>query len=141
MVYKSKIGWGLVAVLAVLFIGCAIPMLLDDSWPGIVVLLPAFAFAFHTLATTYYVVEDDVLKVKSGLFYNRAFQIKAFRKIIKTNSAITAPAASNDRLELFFNGYDSVVISPKDKESFIAHLQSINPHIIYEDNFLRKRSI
>jgi len=133
MIYKSKIGVGIVSVLAVVYTACSLLMLFDDSWPGIVVITPAFALVAYTLATTYYIIEGETLKVKSGLFYNKTFNIKAFRKIVKTNSAITAPAASNDRIEIFFNGYDSVVISPKDKEAFINHLKSINPAIVYED--------
>ena len=132
MLYKSKIGWVLVSFLIVVFIGCSILMLLDDSWPGILFIIPGFALVAYTLATTYYIIQDETLKVKSGLFYNKTFQIQSFRKIIKTNSAITAPAASNDRIEIFFNGYDSVVVSPKDKDIFIDHLKSINPAIVYE---------
>jgi hypothetical protein len=132
MLYKSKIGKGMVSILIVIHTACSLLMLFDDSWPGILVITPAFALVGYTLATTYYVIEGEVLRVRSGLFYNKTFDIKSFRKVVKTNSAITAPAASNDRLELFFNGYDSVVISPKDKEAFIVHLRSINPDIIYE---------
>lgn len=133
MVYKSKIGVGIVSVLIIVFTGCSLLMLFDDSWPGILVIAPCFLFVFYTLATTYYVIEGENLKVRSGLFYNKTFNIKAFRKIVKTNNAISAPAASLDRLELFFNGYDSVVISPKDKEAFIKHIQTINPDIVYDD--------
>jgi len=87
----------------------------------------------YTLATTYYIIEGETLKVRSGLFYNKSFNIKAFRKIVKTNNAINAPAASLDRLELFYNGYESVVISPKDKEAFITHIRRVNSNIIYND--------
>jgi len=132
MLYKSKIGWGMVSVLIIVYIGCSLLMLFDDSWPGIVVITPAFALVAYTLATTYYSIEGETLKVKSGLFYNKTFNIKTFRKIVNTNNAINAPAASFDRIELFFNGYDSVVVSPNDKEAFIAQLKSINPDIIYE---------
>jgi hypothetical protein len=132
MLYKSKTGKGMVSILIVIYTACLLIMLVDNSWPGILVITPAFALVDYTLATTYYVIEENVLRAKSGLFYNKTFDIKIFRKVIKTNSAITAPAASLDRIEIFFNGYDSVVISPKDKDAFIAHLLSINPDITYE---------
>ncbi|MXN91556.1 hypothetical protein GR160_09975 [Flavobacterium sp. Sd200] len=130
-VYRSKIGKGMVSVLLLVYIGCSVLMLLDGAWPGIFFITPVFALIGYTLATTYYTIKDETLKVRSGFFYNKSFDIKSFRKIIKTNSLITAPAASNNRIEIFFNGYDSVVISPKEKEAFIAHLKSINPDIIY----------
>jgi hypothetical protein len=132
MLYRSKIGKSMVSILIVIYTACSSLMLFDDSWPGILVITPAFALVGYTLATTYYVIEGEILRVRSGLFYNKTFDIKIFRKVIKTNSAITAPAASLDRIEIFFNGYDSVVISPKDKDALIAHLLSINPDIIYE---------
>jgi len=122
----------MVGVLILVYIGCSLLMLFDDSWPGIFVITPIFAFVGYTLATTYYVIEGEILRVKSGLFYNKTFAIKTFRKMVNTNNAISAPAASLDRLELFFDGYDSVVISPKDKTAFIEHVKSINPNIIYD---------
>ena len=123
----------MVSVLLIVYIGCSLLMLFDDSWPGILVITPFFAFVGYTLATTYYIIEGETLKVRSGLFYNKSFNIKAFRKIVKTNNAINAPAASLDRLELFYNGYESVVISPKDKEAFITHIRRVNSNIIYND--------
>jgi len=132
MLYKSKIGKGMVSILIAIYTACSLIMLFDNSWPGILVITPAFALVGYTLATTYYVIEENVLRARSGLFYNKTFDIKIFRKVIKTNNAITAPAASSDRIEIFFNGYDSVMISPKDKDAFIAHLLSINPDITYE---------
>lgn len=129
--YRSKIGMGMVSVLAIVYVACSLLMLLDNAWPGLFVITPLFAFAGYTFANTYYVIDGEILRVKSGLFYNKTFNIKAFRKIVNTNSAINAPAASLDRIELFFNGYDSVVISPKNKEAFIAHIKSINPGIVY----------
>ena len=132
MLYKSKIAKGMVSILIVIYTACSLIMLFDDSWPGILVITPAFALVGYAVATTYYVIEGKILRVRSGLFYNKVFDIKIFRKVVKTNSAITAPAASLDRLELFFNSYDSVVISPKDKDAFIAHILSLNSGIIYE---------
>lgn len=132
MKYRSEIGMGMVSVLVLVYIACSLLMLLDDSWPGLLVITPLFAFVGYTFATTYYIIEGEVLKVRSGLFYNKTFNIKAFRKIVKTNSAINAPAASLNRLELFYNGYDSVVISPKDREAFITHIKNINPGVVYD---------
>lgn len=129
--YRSKIGMGMVSVLAIVYVACSLLMLLDNAWPGMFVITPLFAFVGYTFASTYYVIDGEILRVKSGLFYNKTFNIKAFRKIVNTNSAINAPAASLDRIELFFNGYDSVVISPKNKEAFIAHIKSINPGVVY----------
>ena len=54
--------------------------------------------------------------------------INSIRKIKETNNPISSPAASLDRIEVFY-GKQSVIISPKQKTEFINHLLSINPRI------------
>lgn len=44
---------------------------------------------------------------------------------------LSSPALSLDRLEVFYNKFDSVIISPQNKEDFIVALQNINPAIEY----------
>jgi len=56
---------------------------------------------------------------------------KDIRKIEETNNPLSAPALSIDRLEIHFNKFDSLLISPKNKKDFIADLQQINPEINY----------
>jgi hypothetical protein len=43
--------------------------------------------------------------------------------------ALSAPATSFDRLEILYNSFDTVIISPKDKSGFITHMKTINPSI------------
>ncbi|MFC3199468.1 PH domain-containing protein [Parapedobacter deserti] len=50
-------------------------------------------------------------------------------QIEETRTLISAPAPSLDRLEIFYNKFDSIVISPKDKQGFIADLLKLNPEI------------
>lgn len=53
----------------------------------------------------------------------------SIRKIEETRNPISAPAPSLNRLEIFYNRFDSIVISPKDKPEFIANLIKLNPEI------------
>jgi hypothetical protein len=46
---------------------------------------------------------------------------------------MSSPALSLDRIEIFYNKFDSVIISPKNKADFVAELKSINPAIEYLD--------
>lgn len=70
-----------------------------------------------------------MLKVRSGFLYRKDIPIDSIRKIVETNNMISSPAVSLDRLEIFYNKFDSVLISPKDKAGFIALIQTINQNV------------
>ena len=83
----------------------------------------------HLLLSTHYIVKDGNLKIKSGFIYNLNIKISTIRKINETNSVLSATASSLDRLEIIYNKYDSVLISPKEKTEFIKTMLEINPTI------------
>jgi hypothetical protein len=56
--------------------------------------------------------------------------IQSIKKIEKTRSMLSSPAASLDRLEITYNKWDFVFIAPKDKAAFVAQLKQLNPEII-----------
>ncbi|WP_343065421.1 PH domain-containing protein [Arenibacter arenosicollis] len=127
--YKSKIGWILVSVMVLMLVS---PIYLMMEYPvgvGPIILLLTFLFIIYIFLFTYYEVDDSVLRVKSGFLINRSIQINTITKIEATNNPISAPATSLDRLEIFYNTYESIIISPKEKRGFIAHLKQLNPDI------------
>lgn len=79
--------------------------------------------------STYYVIKDGELMIRCGFLYKIKVKIGAIRKISETNMALSAPAASLDRLEIINNKFDSVLVSPKDKKGFLTQLQQINSEI------------
>ena len=130
--YRSKIGWFLVLVLMVM-IGAVVYVLLKEPMGmGAVVLLLITLFMVYFLLTTYYEIGDGVLRIKSGFLINRTILITNIKKIEATNSLVGAPAASLDRLEVYYNKYQSVILSPKKKRMFVSHLIRLNPKI--QDN-------
>jgi len=76
--------------------------------------------------TTYYTIDGNKLYVKSGFIVNINIDISTITKIEPTNTVLSSPALSFDRLEVFYNKYDSVVISPGDNARF---MQSCNRSI------------
>lgn len=127
--FYSKIGLEVVIPI-VLIIGVTTTlMVLQKAWPGVAVLLVTLLFIVHLITTTYYQIEHGALRIKSGFIINKLIAINSIRKIHKSNSLFSSPAASLDRLEIFYNKYDSILISPKDKEEFLAQLRNINPAI------------
>ena len=130
--YKSKISWFLVVVIVFMLVSPIYLFTEHSLGVGPVVLLLIFLFITYIFLFTYYEVDIKVLRVKSGFLINRSIQINTITKIEATNNPVSAPAASLDRLEIFYNTYESVIISPKEKRGFIAHLKKLNPNI--QDN-------
>jgi len=60
---------------------------------------------------------------------NTKIPISSINTIKETDNIISSPAASLDRLEIFYGKYDSIIISPMDKNEFIQDLLKINPNI------------
>lgn len=94
----------------------------------ILLLLPSIFIGYH-FVSTYYEIGNGVLRVKSGFLVNRSIPISSITKLEATKNPISAPATSFDRLEVFYNKYESVIISPKGKRAFIGHLKQLNPQI------------
>ena len=127
--YKSKIGLGLVIFLSFILGGSAAIMIYEKIWLGFFLNMLVTVFVIYLLLNTFYVINDAVLEIKCGFLYAKAINIKTIYKIEETNNPISSPATSLDRLELFYDEFDSVLISPKDKAKFTSHLKTINPEI------------
>lgn len=130
--YRSKIGWIIILAIAVLLVSFVHVMALDFFGIGTMIVLSTIVFTVYLVFCTYYEIGKGTLRVKSGFLLDRSIPIGTITKIEVTNNPISAPAISLDRLEVFYRDYESVIISPKEKSAFIAHLKQINPKI--QDN-------
>ncbi|MEP0132673.1 MAG: PH domain-containing protein [Eudoraea sp.] len=128
--YPSKISYGLVVFILAILVGSTIPMISNQIWLGLIINLLVAVFIAHLFFTTYYVIDEGLLIVKSGFLIDKKIDIKAIRSISETNNLISAPAASFDRLEILYHQFDSILISPRDKSGFIDHITRINPQIV-----------
>lgn len=104
-----------------------------------VILLPPLAilglllFLFTTLYyTTYYKIEQDILII-SMFFYKVKIKISEIRIVEYSNSIIKTnlykPGFHHKGLEILYNKYDDIFISPKNREQFITQLLERNPNI------------
>jgi hypothetical protein len=121
----------LVITLAVIIGGTFIWMLYLQAWAGIIVISIIAVFILHLFATTYYTISGDALRVKSGFLINTTIDISSITKISATRNMLSSPALSLDRLEIFYNKFDSIMISPDDEAGFLQQLRSINPRIVF----------
>ena len=79
--------------------------------------------------TTYYIINGNDLTVKCGFMVCMTIKIVKIKKIKETNNPLSSPAASLDRIAIYYNNTDSTMISPKDKMEFINQLTNINSKI------------
>ena len=133
-VFTSKIDFWL----ALLMLGSSLLLILVPLWewiynnssmnriifmslftiPGALLLLLIFFNVKYTLS-------DDKLLVENG-FSTQSILLEDIAHITPTNSMLSAPALSLDRIEIKYKG-DSIVISPKDKDGFYRAIQERVP--------------
>ncbi|WP_343568227.1 PH domain-containing protein [Acinetobacter sp.] len=136
MRFRSKIDWWLLLIFVVITaniifkiyqevhhssIGTNFSHLMIYSLVILVILLPIFS--------TYYVVETNILVIKS-LIFRWKINIDDITQIEPTHNPLSSPALSLDRLKISYmkNGrIAKVMISPKDKEGFLNTLRN-NPN-------------
>lgn len=127
--FKSKVEFGLILFLMLIFGTVLIGSASDQKWIGFAFVLLVAAFIVHVFLTTYYTIEKDKLKIKCGFLINSEIKIQNIKKISKTYNIISSPALSFDRIEILYNEFDTVLISPKDKLRFTEAIKKINPQI------------
>lgn len=128
-IYKSKIGMELVIPLTIILGGTTILMALENAWPGLVINFTVIVFLWYTFTNTYYSINNGHLTVKCGFLVNETINIDSIKSLRETRNPLSSAAVSLDRLEVAYNKYDIVLISPKEKFEFIRHIQTINPDV------------
>ncbi len=134
MVYKAKVDTWLIVVLAGTMIAMLFPMFVVPftRWGVLwveVILALFFAWIFYDLLfRTRYIIDGDMLRVRF-LIFGEDCRIDSITEIRPTRTWLSAPAPSLDRIQIKYGKYGVMVISPLEKEKFIAHLCEINPRI------------
>jgi hypothetical protein len=134
-IYKSKKGFVIYIPLIILLVIEIVYIATGQYIPGLLCLAITGVIFFPIFFNTYYAIANSngILKVKSGLIINTSIEIETIKKIKKTRTLMSSPALSLDRIEIFYNKFDSVIVSPENKAEFVAELKSINPAIEYFD--------
>lgn len=132
--YPSKVSYGLLIFIFLIFYGSLIPTLINGELNGKVIgsigiLSLIFVFILHLFFGTNYTIDNNKLKIKCGLFSYKPIEIDEIKEVSKTNNIIASPAPSFDRIEIKYGIFNEIIISPKDKENFVNDLLKINPNI------------
>lgn len=132
-VYRSK--QGIISYLPVLILAIvmAINIYTGKYLSGIIATAVISIVVLPMLLNTKYTITGDgKLYVRCGWIVNIEMDIQSIRKIEDTRSVLSSPALSLDRIEIFYNKFDSVMVSPENKAEFVAELQRIKPSIEYK---------
>lgn len=127
--YRSKISAGLVFFIFVVLGGTSTIMIINNAWAGLVINLVVIGFIIYLFSSTYYIINQNDLIVKSGFIINLTIRIDKIKKIAETNNPLSSPATSLDRIAIYYNKSNSVMISPREKADFINKLLHINGQI------------
>jgi hypothetical protein len=128
--FKSKIGTELILPVAGIFVFTfSIAIINGHGWSMFGIVSPVILFMVPILFGTYYTITGNNLEIRSGFFYYKKINILQIQKIRSSRSWISSPAMSLDRTEIFYNRYDSVLVSPNDQQAFLAALLKVHPGI------------
>jgi hypothetical protein len=128
-VYKSKISLVIILPIIILFVYSLYNCIIYNDLIVNILLLILFLTILYLIFNIIYTIENQNLNVKFGFLFNKNIDVNKISKISETNDLSSSPAASIDRLEILYNKYETVLVSPKDKKGFIQSLLVINPNI------------
>jgi hypothetical protein len=132
--YPSKVSYGLLTFVFLVFYGPLIPILMNTELNAksvgfLIFLTLIFAFIAHLFFKTEYTIDNDKLKIKCGFFSYKPIDIEKIKEISNTKSIICSPAPSFDRIVIKYGKFQEIIISPKDKQNFVNDLVKINSNI------------
>jgi hypothetical protein len=129
IIHKSKIGLELLIPVILILGTVTTVMIINGIWLGLVIcgLVILFMVNMYT-STSYKITSNNRLIIKCGIIETFDIDIMEIEWIKSTNEMTSAPALSIDRIEINYKG-GRVIISPVDKEKFIADLRKANSKI------------
>ena len=129
--YKAKFSYGMLIAIFLLFFAVVIFVIAHNGikkefYILIGILLPSYAFILNMFLTTEYTIENEFLRIKCGILFNKKIDIHKIKKISRTNSLMSSPAPSFDRIEIKYGKFDEIILSPEDKFNFAKDLTILN---------------
>jgi len=104
---------------------------------GVIVALVLVSGAVVTvwpLYSTAYILTGETLVIRCGPLILARVRIGSIREIVPSRSVVSAPACSLDRLRITYGlssrASSRVLVSPRDKEAFIAAILERAPHVV-----------
>lgn len=83
--YKSKIDLWLIIILTLVFGGIVIFSVIKKEWIGFIIAIIPTIFIWNMFRSTYYIVTEEELIIRCGIFYKLVIKITDIRKISESN--------------------------------------------------------
>ncbi|MCK1994767.1 PH domain-containing protein [Peribacillus muralis] len=128
MKFPSKKDWWMYFVFLGIFLAILSPVVMDRDYSSLWAAIPIICFLLWIWLTTYYVIEDKTLLVRSA-FIRKTISIDEIKSIDRSFNPLSSPALSLDRLNIHYGLQRTILISPLDRDAFIEELMKRNPSI------------
>ena len=126
--YHSKVGLTF-SIPLIMVIACLVYEVVNESTIyGAAILALVLGLMVDMMFRTYYIIEKNRLYIRCGLSTS-TIHLQSIRKISDSSILLSSPALSIDRLEILYNKFDTILVSPKDKAAFLAEVKKVNPNI------------
>ncbi len=141
-IFRSRVDvWLVVVVLVATVGGLAAAMVIPSTNAGLgkgpglliagVAALLVLALFWWSYRSTAYILNDHALDVRcAGLHWQ--IPCRDITRVAYSRSPLSAPALSMRRLRVYYGTYGWLLISPRDREAFIASLQRRVPGLTVE---------
>src|SRR5699024_4843062 len=139
MVFPSKkdgwmviIWWGTMVV----FLQIVYEAIIQSQLIISIVMFLIMIFLASTWFHTRYIIADGLLIISFGFVYKKTIPIQEITSIRSTKNPFSAPALSLNRLEINYGKYETILVSPKKRNGFLAELKKHHPTVqIINDKF------
>ncbi|MGH0430892.1 PH domain-containing protein [Bacillus hominis] len=128
MEFPSKKDAWLYPIFFIVVGACFAPIFAGREYFLLFFTIPLAILFIWSWFSTKYTVGEETITIRSGLVKKSIF-IRDIKRISDTKNPIAAHALSFDRLEIVYGAHNTEIISPENKEYFISHVKSKNPHI------------
>ena len=134
--YRSKVDGFVVlafcglALALSLAVGTIFTLPTPERLLALLILGPAgVGLPLWTLLTTHYTIDGTSLHVRSGPF-RWTIPLRDIRLITPTRDSTSSPALSLDRLRIEYGGGRVLLVSPREKDTFLRDLQDRQAHAV-----------
>lgn len=132
-VFRSKVGWWFHLALLLVIAACVKAFLSTNVAGMIIGLLGCLLLVNMLLNTWYKITEDGQLVARCGIFPEKRVAISEITDIESSVLPVASYALSLDRLIIYKNGLQWLLISPTNKKEFVKLLRKHNPEIRIKD--------
>lgn len=136
--FRSAVGWWYHLLIFMVMMGC-VTAFLSTHIGAMIGMLGIVLLTLHVFLHTYYrVTAEGLLILHCSIFPEKKIAISEIEALETTMMPVFSYALSLDRIMIWSNGKQWMMVSPQNKKEFVKLLREMNPDIIIkkENSFL-----